>query len=96
MGILYASMHIICKDFKVFICVSIYKFSCSNSYILKSRDLKIDNMLLHGEVKSGLVKIADFGLSALIKPVCYMFIYIQIHVYTYAYKHVYIIIKSVK
>mmetsp|Transcript_3786 Transcript_3786/g.3936 ORF Transcript_3786/g.3936 Transcript_3786/m.3936 type:complete len:498 (+) Transcript_3786:209-1702(+) len=32
------------------------------------RDLKIDNMLLHGEVKSGLVKIADFGLSALIKP----------------------------
>ena len=32
------------------------------------RDLKLDNMLLHGEVANGLVKIADFGLSALIKP----------------------------
>lgn len=30
------------------------------------RDLKIDNMLLHGEVENGFVKIADFGLSALV------------------------------
>jgi serine/threonine protein kinase len=32
------------------------------------RDLKIDNMLLHGDLETGMVKIADFGLSALIKP----------------------------
>ena len=32
------------------------------------RDLKIDNMLLHGDMETGIVKIADFGLSALIKP----------------------------
>jgi serine/threonine protein kinase len=32
------------------------------------RDLKIDNLLLHGDINSGIVKIADFGLSALIKP----------------------------
>ena len=31
------------------------------------RDLKLDNMLLHGEVSNGQVKIADFGLSYLIK-----------------------------
>ena len=31
------------------------------------RDLKLDNILLHGEVETGDVKIADFGLSALIK-----------------------------
>jgi serine/threonine protein kinase len=32
------------------------------------RDLKLDNMLLHGEVATGHVKIADFGLSALVHP----------------------------
>jgi serine/threonine protein kinase len=32
------------------------------------RDLKIDNMLLHGDLETGMVKIADFGLSALIRP----------------------------
>ena len=32
------------------------------------RDLKIDNLLLHGDINTGIVKIADFGLSALIKP----------------------------
>lgn len=31
------------------------------------RDLKLDNLLLHGSVESGDVKIADFGLSALVK-----------------------------
>ena len=31
------------------------------------RDLKLDNILLHGTVENGDVKIADFGLSALVK-----------------------------
>ena len=31
------------------------------------RDLKLDNILLHGKVTDGEVKIADFGLSALVK-----------------------------
>ena len=31
------------------------------------RDLKLDNILLHGSVQGGDVKIADFGLSALVK-----------------------------
>ena len=31
------------------------------------RDLKLDNILLHGSVEHGDVKIADFGLSALVK-----------------------------
>ena len=31
------------------------------------RDLKLDNIMLHGSVETGTVKIADFGLSALIK-----------------------------
>ena len=31
------------------------------------RDLKLDNILLHGTPEGGDVKIADFGLSALVK-----------------------------
>lgn len=50
------------------------------------RDLKIDNMLLHGSLENGIVKIADFGLSALIKPgtkVCCAFIFMYVHVSIY-------------
>lgn len=32
------------------------------------RDLKLDNLLLYGDIDTGVVKIADFGLSALVKP----------------------------
>ena len=32
------------------------------------RDMKIDNILIHGEPDEGYVKITDFGLSALVKP----------------------------
>ena len=31
------------------------------------RDIKIDNILFQGDVRTGSIKIADFGLSALIK-----------------------------
>jgi serine/threonine protein kinase len=32
------------------------------------RDVKIDNILINGDPYSGLAKITDFGLSALIRP----------------------------
>ena len=31
------------------------------------RDIKLDNILLHGDKENGDIKIADFGLSALVK-----------------------------
>ena len=31
------------------------------------RDIKLDNILLHGDKERGDIKIADFGLSALVK-----------------------------
>lgn len=32
------------------------------------RDLKVDNILFNGDLKTGEIKIADFGLSALVTP----------------------------
>ena len=32
------------------------------------RDLKVDNILFNGDLKTGEIKIADFGLSALLTP----------------------------
>jgi serine/threonine protein kinase len=32
------------------------------------RDIKMDNILVHGDVETGLAKIADFGLAAYQKP----------------------------
>lgn len=32
------------------------------------RDIKVDNILFHGDLKTGEIKIADFGLSALATP----------------------------
>lgn len=31
------------------------------------RDIKLDNVLIHGDASGGIVKIADFGLSALVQ-----------------------------
>jgi serine/threonine protein kinase len=31
------------------------------------RDIKLDNILIHGDTNGGIVKIADFGLSALVQ-----------------------------
>jgi serine/threonine protein kinase len=65
---IYTYMYI-CLHVYIYMCIYVYNiFSYVYAYVYIHRDLKIDNMLLHGEVKSGLVKIADFGLSALIKP----------------------------